>query len=733
MRTITAHTERVLVGLLLVAFVALAVGFSLGPIFEGPDEIEHYRYVRALAQTGRLPDAELIQTYDEGTWGEFHQPILYYALAAPFVRAIGDDGFSRFEERLNPYYGYRFEIPGNDNKNVFLHTRAEQFPYRDSEIARVVHSLRLLSVGFGALTALSCYAIFRLLWPDRPDRRLVALSAVVFMPQFLYMSSVVTNDALSYLLITISLYLLLRQAHDGPSIQRAALMGLVMGLALLAKLSAGFLIFPAAVATLLDRRTWPYAALTVAMVLMVAGWWYARNWVLYGDPTGVEILFRWSAPSEMIDDGRLAIDIGLQRFGFTYETFWARFGGGSVAVSEAIYRFFDVLTILTLAGAAVQVVSALRHPNPISWLTRRYAAVMVVFGLAWVVAALYWASRVWSGNQGRFLLPGIAAWAALIAFGLDAWTPRRIRSAVSAAIAVALGVVATVSLLGYYLPAYAVSPVPDEIARPVALRFEGVAELIGMAPAAPRARPGETIQLSLYWRALGETERSLQSYLHSVGSDVVRRDSIPATGNLLSIDWREGETWAEHYVVTVPFDAMPQKVYPLVAGLYDPEAGVPLAAEDANGKLITPIVGRIAINGPEAPGEPQMYFGDEIGLLESMIETRDGEVELCMTWIALGEMDTDYSLVARLETVDGVLVEQIDRSPRDGGYPTGAWAADERVHDCFILAPHEALPDKWHVRFGLYDPATLERLTVSDRDRRALPDGLATITPRAHN
>lgn len=602
MPVIVARTERAIVGLLLAAFVALAAGFSLGPIFEGPDEIEHYRYVRALARTGRLPDVQLIQSYDTGAWGEFHQPILYYVLASLPVRLLGDDGFERFERRLNPYYGYRFEAPGNDNKNIFLHTRAERFPYRNSAIARVVHLLRLLSVIIGAGTALVCYTIFGLLWPDRPDRRLLALAAVVFMPQFLYMSSVVTNDGLSYLLITLSLYLLLRQLRDGPSWRRSAALGVVMGLTLLTKLSAGFLIFPAAVATLPDRRSWRGAALTVALVALIAGWWYLRNWSLYGDPTGVEILFRWSAPSEKIGDGGLALDVGWQRFGFAYETFWARFGGGGVAVSDALYRFFDVLAVLTLAGAGVKLAYALGRP--VLRLERWYMAVMIVYGLAWLAAAFYWASRVWSGNQGRFLLPGIAAWAALIAFGLDAWTPRRLRAPVSIAIGLALGVVAAVSLLGYYLPAYAVSPAPETIARPAVLRFDGLAEIMGMAPADPRARPGETITLSLYWRALGPADRSLQSYLHSVGSDVVRRDSIPATGNLLATDWQAGETWAEHYTVTIPPDATPQQVYPLVAGLYDPAAGAPLPAQDAAGSEVTPIVGQIAITGPSQPGEP---------------------------------------------------------------------------------------------------------------------------------
>ena len=54
-RLIQQH-ERFFVGLILAAYVLLALSFSLGPIFEGPDEIEHYRFIRTMIQTHALPD-----------------------------------------------------------------------------------------------------------------------------------------------------------------------------------------------------------------------------------------------------------------------------------------------------------------------------------------------------------------------------------------------------------------------------------------------------------------------------------------------------------------------------------------------------------------------------------------------------------------------------------------------------------------------------------------------------
>lgn len=53
MRT-TGNTRWLVAGIVAAHFL-LAIGFSFGPIFEGPDEIEHYRVVRYLVEHRELP------------------------------------------------------------------------------------------------------------------------------------------------------------------------------------------------------------------------------------------------------------------------------------------------------------------------------------------------------------------------------------------------------------------------------------------------------------------------------------------------------------------------------------------------------------------------------------------------------------------------------------------------------------------------------------------------------
>jgi len=589
--------ERFFVVVLVLAYIVLALGYSSGPLFEGPDELQHYGYIRILVEQRKLPTVEIIEAYQGGNWGELHQPVLYYALMTPLAALIPEDTYSNYVDRLNPFYGYRFEIPGNDNKNIYLHPRAEQFPYDDAKVAQAVHLIRLLSIVFGTCTAIAAYSVFVMLWPERVDRRLVALGAVVFMPQFVYVTSVVSNDSLSFLWITLALYLTLRQIRYGPTWQNAAALGVVLGLAFLTKLNVGFMVLPLGLAALMNRRAWRYAPLTLGLITLIAGWWYIRNMVLFDDPTAVNVLFEYSAPTEKIRDGGLHLDIGMESVRFAYDTFWARFGPGSVAVHETIYDFFDALVVFVLVGVGLQLVGASKRALNHEWnaVDLRQSVVMAAFMATWIIAVIYWSSRVWSGNQGRFLLPGIAGWAALIAYGLGGWVPRRFYAGAGAATVILLGVIAGVCLFGYFTPAYRPSSVPDSIEKPLSYTYDGYAELIGMAPKNLEARPGDTIRITLYWRALSPTETNLYTYIHSIETLVVRRESIPATGNLLSTDWEPGQEWAEHYVVKIPDDATAPITDLLIAGLYDPQAGYTLPATDANGNTVTPLIGSITI------------------------------------------------------------------------------------------------------------------------------------------
>ncbi len=724
--TLSARIERRIVIALLGLYLIFALSFSTAPIFEGAEEIEHYRFVRIMAAEGALPNPF------EQRGEQLHQAPLYYFLTAPIMLAVDDPDFERIDAALNPFTGTAISVPGNDNKNDFLHSRSESFPYTGSGTALTAHLMRLVSVALGLGTVLAAYGIFRVLWPRRPDLRLAALGFVTFMPHFVQVSATINNDVALWFTLTFSLWLVLRQQRDGWTWRRSAMLGVALGLALLSKVNAAFLVFPVGAAVLMDlRRSWRHAALILAIVILVAGWWYIRNLALYGDPTGMRALFEASQPNEAIRQGALAPEIGLRRLPFAYITFWAGLCDGRITPGRGIATFFNVLTGLMLVGLVVWTVKAVRRTRQgaVDRAALRQAVMLAVFGVAWLLALLYYASRAWNGAQGRYLVGGVALWGAIFALAVDAFAPRRLRLPAALGGAAVLGIVAAVALYGYFLPAFRALPAPQQVDVPLSIRYGDLAELVGISPAAPHARPGETITVELVWQALRPSDAPLQVYLHSLDSDVVRRDSHPATGNLLSTEWQPGQMWAEHYAVTIPADAEAQRVYPLVAGLYDPAADAVLPALDAGGSPITPIIGRIAINGPSGEIVPAYRFGDLFELAEPQVQVDGDDLEVCLQWRSIKASPVDYQMFVHVLGPDGQPVVQHDGPPRGGLYPTGAWLPGEVIEDCVALDVAGLPAQGWRVALGLYDLANGTRLSVTTAAGDPLPDGMVVLTP----
>ena len=94
---------------IFVAYIVLAVAYSVvNPIFESPDELLHYRYIRTLIDRQALP----VQV--EGEQSESQQPPLYYWLAAITSPVTADQSVPA----TNPFWGYDVYRPGVDNKNL---------------------------------------------------------------------------------------------------------------------------------------------------------------------------------------------------------------------------------------------------------------------------------------------------------------------------------------------------------------------------------------------------------------------------------------------------------------------------------------------------------------------------------------------------------------------------------------------------------------------------------------
>jgi 4-amino-4-deoxy-L-arabinose transferase-like glycosyltransferase len=756
----------------LVAFVLLSTTYSVvTPIFEAPDELQHYFFVQHLADgeglpviTGPVPDIQ----------AEVHQPPLYYALGALATFWIDTGPLTDFVWR-NPHA--QIGVPtARGNVNMVVHTAAEGFPYRGVTLA--VHLVRWLSVLMGAATVLITYCIARQIMPRRKELAIGAAVINAFNPQFAFISGTINNDNLTVLLCSLALLILVRLVNSGrPSGPMASdqlgfgyrvsgigywvLLGFVIGLASLTKLTGLMLLPLAAVvlgtAALRQRRLIRGFAVFVewmSMVsivsLVVGGWWYARNWLLYGDPFGLKImpiLFR----TRVYRPSLLEL---LAEFKGLRMSFWALFGWFNILAEPWLYLAFDGLALLGAVGLLLLVLKQLGasrithhtsrgegrppdHPTtqlPITWL------LFLFLWIAVVLAGLVRWTQMTHASQGRLMYPAISAISILLFTGLAQWVPQRAVTSLACVLGVAMLAMAVVCPFRYIAPAYA-RPLLlsgtelEKIPNPVAFTFEGGAgfhtcpqiKLLGYEVDREVVRPGESFDVTLYWQALAPMERNYSVFVHLLDENdlvLASQDTFPGQGTYPTRLWRTGETIADRYTIAVPPTAFTPSLTQLEVGLYEFDSGKRLAVYGPLGEPLGDNVRfhRIEVlphEGSDVPNPVHFDFGDKIALIGYALEGRavrpGEEIHLTLYWEALAEMERDYTVFTHVIGEQDRIWAQVDSQPQGGAAPTSTWSQGQILVDEYHLLVEPDTPrGVYDIEVGLYLAATGERLGLLD-------------------
>jgi 4-amino-4-deoxy-L-arabinose transferase-like glycosyltransferase len=344
---------------------------------------------------------------------------------------------------------------------MVVHSAEESFPYRGVTLA--VHLVRLLSVLMGTVTVLATYCIARQIMPQRKGLAIGAAVINAFNPQFAFISGTINNDNLVIVLFALAALLLVVLGRREVSRGRLLLLGLVIGLASLTKLT-GLMLLPLAAVVLgvvaLHRQrlisfvVWMTIVSIVALV--VGGWWYARNWLLYGDPLGMKImsiLFR----TRVYRPSLLEL---LAEFKGLRMSFWALFGWFNILAEPWLYLAFDGLALLGAAGLLLLVFKQLRKTDlrPHSNMEETPSWPWLLFLLSWiavVLAGLVRWTQMTRASQGRLMYPAISAISILLFTGLAQWVPWRAATSLAGVLGVIMLAIAVVSPFRYIAPAYA--------------------------------------------------------------------------------------------------------------------------------------------------------------------------------------------------------------------------------------------------------------------------------------
>jgi hypothetical protein len=123
-----------------------------------------------------------------------------------------------------------------------------------------------------------------------------------------------------------------------------------------------------------------------------------------------------------------------------------------------------------------------------------------------------------------------------------------------------------------YVWVYKTGPLIEEgtIGHPVQAKVGHAIELLGYDFEPQQVRPGEAVQLTLYWQCLGRDPSDLTVFTHLVdatGQGRVQKDNPPQGGMYPTYLWDPGERVRDSYQLELPSDA-PAGTYRFAVGMY---------------------------------------------------------------------------------------------------------------------------------------------------------------------
>lgn len=571
--------------LILLIYLVLAMAYAaIVPLGEAPDEADHYNYITYLGLNRSLPVGPTV------TQGK--HPPLYHATAAALSAWTGlDFTFLRSNPDATP-------LGPDKPPNFFVHTTLESFPWRGGALA--MHLARLLSVALGALTLWATWRLGLEVFPDRPAIGLLAAAFLAGLPGFLFISGSVNNDNAAGATGAFVVLLCAVTLSRGLGWGRTALLGLALGLGLLAKvgtlalwplaaLAAGGAWWltgrPAVYRAAASQRPGSlltavaHLALAYGIGLLLAAPWLLRNWRLYGDPFG------WELVRATVDQRTGPIGLReafwlLQGF---HPTFWGRFGGaGQVSLPTWAYTLGAIFTVLVIAGAIRFLLrselTTNRSPFTVHGSLALHLTLLAAAPLLMFFSIYRYSAIALGTDQARLMWPALSAmavWVGVGVTGLGDWVigkrGRRGRDGMLVSgFAVGMALFGLAALAGVIRPAFAPpQPVMTVQASTVApLASFGDLELVGVElPQQPLA-VGQPVPVRLLWRATAPLSDDLRPALRLVHQDgwlAAEWSHSPAGGRYSTDRWQPGEIIADDYLLT------PQ---PSSAGVFNVEVGV---------------------------------------------------------------------------------------------------------------------------------------------------------------
>lgn len=700
-KPISSKTARRGLLAIIAAFIALALLYNwASPLFENSDEFFHFPLIKHLADSnGYLP----VQSPDDlQDWRQQgNQPPLYHLMAALLIKPIDTSDYADVR-RVNPHGN--LGVVSESNSNAVIHPLDRSAEFRGGT-AWALRLVRFFSTLLAAVVVACAYGMTVLTFPHLPRWvGLLAAALIAFNPMYLFVAASVNNDNLSNALISLVLLMLvwLYRREDLPPIRALLLIGFLLGLSLLSKLSTGpFMLLVGLFWLALARKhqalgymvKWGVAALSLA--LLISGWWYIRNWQLYGDPSGLDRFL------DIV--GRRAIPLTADQLwserGSFIQSFWGLFGGMTVPMAGWVYSLFNGLAALSLIGAIWFLWGRREAIRRLDLPT----LVLIVWPIMAFISLIRWTALTWA-SQGRLWFIALTCLATLGAVGFyrlglalkrpqAAWLP--------------VGYTVAIALLAPFIwlrPAYdAPNLYPLDPDQSSLAHFYDPVQPEEMLLLTDFSFPdhietGSAARAELSFCALTDLSRDWSVFVHLVNDFeiiVAQADFTPGYGALPTSELSAGQCWTEHHLIEVAAGvAADDSTLTALLGLYDARDNT--RASIYIGNTTSPDT-RLWV------AETRLYVGDALQRfsLGRNVRLRDyalspqtaaaGEtINIRLDWEVLRSFEADYTVFVQI--IDLPTANRVAASDQMPSLPTSAWDVGTIVEDLHHLQIAEDAP-----------------------------------------
>lgn len=418
------------------------------PLTQGEDELAHYRYIKFITQSGRLPvnNQERDQAWYRSDWPPLYHLVVGIAVspfdtARPHFKDVGESPRRRLVGEI--FY-----------PRLIIYTEDANWPWQDGVLAwHIGRFISLIFAGtaliFTYFTALDMCSTgagannmggkseslslpIALLPPCRsPELFATAVTALLaFTPRFLFTSSMLGDDSLFVLISAIFIWLLLWALRGNDRWWVYAILGLLLGFSITTKYSTGLLplIIIPVVWWRAKQAGWgrlpALGRLAVAWLFTVLGssWWFGWLGYYFNSikedglvlgllrsvlATGPDVsmhrifaLFRGEEFSGPIRPGAIAEGTWGGWLTYLFQTFW----GVPVLEFDPLFPWVYLMMLLLCLVAAVGLWWSWRAANSQSRAEVGVLLLVVVLLIPFPILRFFLTYNILETGQGRHIL-----------------------------------------------------------------------------------------------------------------------------------------------------------------------------------------------------------------------------------------------------------------------------------------------------------------------------------------